>query len=113
VRTVFNLAEINDVDPFLILAVLKCESGFNSKALGLNKKNGKVWSKDVGLMQINNVFHEDKAEAMGLDIYNPLDNLLYGISLIKKNGVADYKASLKCIGAFSPTKHLSFDFDTS
>lgn len=41
------------IDPLLLIAIAEVESGMNSKAIGLNKRGGKVISEDVGLMQIN------------------------------------------------------------
>ena len=37
----------------IITAVIQAESGFNIKAKNENKRNGKVWSTDWGICQIN------------------------------------------------------------
>lgn len=41
----------------LIAQVISCESGFNNKAKLENKKNGKTWSTDWGICQINDHYH--------------------------------------------------------
>ncbi|WP_208951054.1 lytic transglycosylase domain-containing protein [Rahnella sp. ChDrAdgB13] len=41
------------VDWRLLWAIAEVESGFNPVAIGLNIRNGKVLSEDIGVMQIN------------------------------------------------------------
>ncbi len=41
------------IDHRLLIAIAEVESGMSPKAIGLNKRGGKVVSEDVGLMQIN------------------------------------------------------------
>ncbi len=41
------------IDPLLLVAIAEVESGMHPRAVGLNRRQGKVISEDVGLMQIN------------------------------------------------------------
>lgn len=71
----FDYCEIRAVDPYLILAIIDTESGFNPAA-----QNGTC----IGMMQINADVHQGLLESMGLDdFYNPYQNIMVGIELIK------------------------------
>ena len=83
-----------------VASIIWCESRFNENVIGLNKKNGKVWSKDIGLMQINNIFHQKIAINMGYDIYNPEEGLIYGLFLLKTEGIKHWSASAQCLGNY-------------
>jgi hypothetical protein len=47
-------------------------------------------------MQINDYFHKDKMNSMGLDITNRYDSLRYGIMLLAQQGTQPWKASEWC-----------------
>jgi hypothetical protein len=68
------------------LAVMRQESGFNLKAVGINyaKDNKTILSKDLGLMGLNDRFKETHASAAGIpidefDYFNPYHNIKAGI----------------------------------
>lgn len=85
------------VDSDTARAVIQCESQMNGSAINENKdENGITWSKDIGLFQINNYFHEKTMNDMGLNINNQWDNLEYGFILISKQGLSAWKASKSC-----------------
>lgn len=80
------------------MKIIQCE-GARYQFSGNNKnldKDGKVWSTDVGPWQINDYFHEARAQSMGLNIYNTEDNLRYGFILMEENGTRDWLASRYC-----------------
>ena len=91
------LAEKYGVKESSARAIIGCESEWSPDAIGYNRrKDGSVWSKDIGLMQINNYFHEEEAARMGLDIYKTNDNLEYGFYLFSKRGAKPWAASKSC-----------------
>lgn len=48
-----EVANSSSVDPLLLGAIVKQESGFNPKAQNVNRKNGIAVSEDIGFAQIN------------------------------------------------------------
>ena len=57
-----------------------------------------MWSVDIGVMQINDYFHEQKALELGLNIYDNEDNIAYGALLMSKQGLSPWSSSKKCWG---------------
>lgn len=68
------------------LAVAKCESGLNPKAVNNKNKNG---TTDGGLWQINDV-HDARLEELGLDKYHPEDATKFARMLYEENGWRDW-----------------------
>lgn len=64
------------------LAVAKCESGFNPDAYNGKNKNG---TTDGGLFQINSS-HDKRLNELGLDKWNPEDNVAFARMLYEENG---------------------------
>jgi len=81
-----------DFRNLLIESIIKCESSGNPKALRAIKGHG----KDVGYFQINTFYHGRVARKMGLNLYNPIDNLEYGMYLLNKEGTKPWRASKRC-----------------
>lgn len=67
------------IDHRLLIAIAEVESGMSPKAIGLNKRGGKVVSEDVGLMQINSSWFPT-LNSMGITrndlLENPCQNIL-------------------------------------
>ena len=59
---------------------------------------GAVNHYDVGIMQINALYHEDKASALGYDIYSLGGNLAYAKYLYDKEGSQPWASSEACWG---------------
>lgn len=82
-ETMINeIAEIYELEPTLIYALIEKESNFNEKA-----KNGNC----LGLTQINPNFQKERMERLGVtDIYEPYSNILVAtdflVELIDKYG---------------------------
>lgn len=51
---------------------------------------------EVGIFQIHPKYHLKSARALGLDIYNPNDNMAYALILFEKNGLKDWESSRAC-----------------
>jgi len=83
-------------DTPIMAEIAKCESRF--RHLGANGKvlRGELTADDMGVMQINSFYHEDRAEKLGFDLHTLDGNLAYAKWLYKKEGVAPWFASSKC-----------------
>lgn len=75
----------------ILKAIIDCESS-NRHVVGTLAKVG----IDIGKCQINTYWHGDRAESMGLNLYNPADNLEYCLYLFKTEGVKPWRSSQAC-----------------
>lgn len=91
------------VDWRLLQAIAEVESGLNSGAINQNKKNGRVLSEDLGMMQINTswlpVLHP-----MGITrevlLGNPCQNIHVGAWILAKN-IAQNGVNWTSVGAYN------------
>jgi soluble lytic murein transglycosylase-like protein len=96
-KEITRLAKQYSVNEKKIRAIIMCESANKEYAINHNlDKDGKIWSSDYGLLQVNSYFHEDKMESLGLSIRNPYDSLEYGFMLMSKYGDKPWSASRNC-----------------
>ena len=87
------------VEEWIAREIMRCESELYGTAMNQNKRaDGSVWSVDVGHWQINDYYHQETALAMGLDIYEELDNIKYGFWLYSQEGATPWSASNHCHG---------------
>lgn len=81
-------------DP-IMAEIARCESNFKHLS-----RSGKVMRgivpEDVGVMQINEFYHETKAKKLGFDLHTLDGNLAYAKWLYGKEGVKPWLASNKC-----------------
>ncbi len=75
----------------ILKAIIDCESR-NRHIVGTIAKVG----IDIGTCQINTYWHEAKAEQMGLNLFDPTDNMEYCLYLFKTEGVKPWKSSQAC-----------------
>ena len=69
----------------LVRKIGKCESSLYKSAVNENKlKDGTVWSRDWGFLQVNDYYHEADMLKIGLHIKDWRDSLEYGILLLSK-----------------------------
>lgn len=66
----------------MALRVANCESGMNPNAKNSKNANGSV---DSGIFQINSV-HHTRMEKLGLDVWNPRDNIKFAKILYDESG---------------------------
>jgi soluble lytic murein transglycosylase-like protein len=87
----------------LLIAIAEVESSMNPKAIGLNKRGGKVISEDVGLMQINSSWFPTLA-SMGITrndlLNNPCQNVYVGAWILAKN-IASNGVNWESVGAYN------------
>ncbi|HAV40235.1 MAG: lytic transglycosylase domain-containing protein [Aquificota bacterium] len=75
----FDAGERYKVDPVLLIAIAKSESGFNPRAINTNK-NG---TKDYGIMQINSYWLE-RYKIPKEWIFEPCYNIHFGAMVLRK-----------------------------
>lgn len=83
-------------DAPVMIRIAFCESTFRQNDKDGNVLRGVQNSKDVGIMQINEYFHADKAQQMNLDIYSIEGNMEFARHLFEKEGTRPWNASKKC-----------------
>ena len=91
------------VDWRLLHAIAEVESGMNPKAIGLNKKNGRVLSEDIGMMQINSSWLP-VLKSMGITrevlLNNPCQNIHVGAWILAKN-ISQNGVNWTSVGAYN------------
>jgi len=60
---------------------------------------GRVNSSDVGVMQINLYYHEERAKSLNLNLFDLSDNMAYARKLYEEQGTQPWSASRACWGA--------------
>jgi soluble lytic murein transglycosylase-like protein len=94
-----NAAHRYHVDPYLLFAIAKVESGMNPYAVGLNHDG----SRDVGLMQINSS-HFASLRRYGIDEYrlmsDPCTSIMVGASILS-DMIKVYGNNWEAVGAYN------------
>lgn len=80
----------------VMIRIAFCESTFRQNDKDGNVLRGVENSKDVGIMQINEYFHADKAKQMNLDIHVIEGNMEFARYLFEREGTRPWNASKKC-----------------
>jgi len=75
----------------IMIKVAKCESEYDIYAY--NPTNN---SHDTGVLQISKKYHGERAERLGYDLNNPIDNLAFGRLLYDQQGLAPWIWSKHC-----------------
>ncbi|WKZ26755.1 MAG: hypothetical protein QY304_01480 [Candidatus Paceibacterota bacterium] len=83
-------------DAPIMIRIAFCESTFRQNDKDGNVLRGVQNSKDVGIMQINEYFHADKAKQMNLDIHVIEGNMEFARYLFEREGTRPWNASKKC-----------------
>ena len=80
----------------VLVNIARCESNFrqyDEKGIVIR---GRANTYDVGVMQINEIYHGDSAANLGYDIYSVEGNVAFGKYLYSKYGAQPWSASSKC-----------------
>jgi len=80
----------------IMVDVARCESHFRHTEKDGSIKRGVANRHDVGVMQINELYHLKKAERLGIDIYSLEGNLAFARYLYEKEGARPWLASSHC-----------------
>jgi len=97
-------AEQHQVNPYLLSAIAKTESGYNPQAVHHNR-NG---TRDIGLMQINSLWLPELARhgIREADLYDPCTNLHVGAWLLRRQQL-QHGNTWDAVGRYhSATPHL-------
>jgi hypothetical protein len=83
----------------ILAEVARCESTFRQMDQKTGEAlRGKVNKSDIGLMQVNEYYHGEKASELGFDLETVNGNLDYAKYLYDKEGTTPWNASKKCWG---------------
>jgi hypothetical protein len=81
-----------------LIDVARCESQYRQFDENGNVLRGKVNSKDVGAFQINEKYHLETSQKLGIDIYTLEGNIAYARYLYETQGSKPWSASSPCWG---------------
>jgi hypothetical protein len=79
----------------VMIEVARCESQFRQHEGG-KVLTGVVNELDKGVMQINEMYHLDRATQLGLDLHTLEGNLSYARYLFEKEGLRPWNSSSPC-----------------
>ena len=79
--------------------IAKCESRFRQVGADGQVLRGEVDKSDLGLMQVNEYYHGQKATDLGYDLATVQGNLAFAKYLYSKEGTTPWSASEKCWGS--------------
>lgn len=108
VRTLTALKDPKDIEAYvreefadkpILVEIAWCESRFKQFNDDGTVVRGRVNSKDVGVMQINERYHSEDAKEKGHNIYSVEGNLAFGEYLYDKYGTDPWTASKRCWSA--------------
>lgn len=79
-----------------LVDVARCESRFRHFDKNGRILRGEVNRSDIGVMQINEYYHKEQAEKLGLDLYTLEGNMSYARFLYEKEGLTPWQSSSRC-----------------
>lgn len=80
----------------ILAEIARCESQFRQFRTNGKVIRGKENPADVGIMQINEYYHREKAKTIGFDLYSLEGNIAYAEYLFEREGGKPWSASAKC-----------------
>ncbi len=83
-------------DEPLLVHIAFCESSFRQDGKNGEVLRGRAVSEDVGVMQINERYHGERAKKLGYDIHTLEGNMGYAKWLYEKEGARPWMSSSKC-----------------
>ncbi len=83
-------------DTPIMIDVARCESTFRQFNDNGMVVRGRENKQDIGVMQINEKYHAEVAEKLGIDIYTTEGNVAFGKYLYSKYGTKPWVHSSKC-----------------
>jgi hypothetical protein len=85
-------------DTPILADIAWCESRNRQWDADGNVFRGAVNHYDIGIMQVNILYHGDKAKELGDDLYSLAGNLAYAKHLYDKEGTQPWSSSEPCWG---------------
>jgi len=95
-KTVKEYLTEHFADAPIMVKIAQCESRFRQFDRDGNVLRGVHNDKDVGVMQINEFYHKDKAISMGIDLNSIEGNVAYARYLYEREGTTPWASSGKC-----------------
>lgn len=80
----------------ILAKIAECESRFRQFDSNGDVFHGTIVHEDIGVMQINEIYHKVAAEKSGFDIYALDGNLAYAKHIYDKQGTQPWSASKAC-----------------
>ncbi len=80
----------------VMVDIARCESRFRHTDKNGNLLRGELTPADVGVMQINEKYHLETSEELGLDIHTLEGNMAYARYLYEKQGARPWLSSSHC-----------------
>lgn len=80
----------------IMVDIAHCESRFRQTDKAGNIFRGEVNHYDVGVMQINELYHLEDSKKLGYDIYTLKGNMAYARYLYEKQGARPWMSSSPC-----------------
>lgn len=80
----------------IMASIARCESQYRHLSRNGEVLRGKKNRYDIGVMQINELYHKETATKLGLNIFNLDDNVAYARHLYEKQGARPWMASSAC-----------------
>lgn len=87
------------IDTPILVEIARCESNFKQFDKNGDVVRGIVNSADIGVMQINEMYHDKTAKILGYDLHTIAGNIAYAKHLYEEQGSKPWSASRKCWGA--------------
>lgn len=91
----------------MLAEIARCESNFRQFDSNGKILRGGVNPDDVGIMQINEVYHYKRAQKLGFDLRTLDGNLAYATYLYEKESYGPWSSSAKCWNKSTAFKELS------
>lgn len=82
----------------IMVDIAWCESRFRHVGKTGSVIRGEINRSDLGVMQINEYYHGDAADTLGLDLLEFGDNMAYARYLFEKEGTTPWLSSSPCWG---------------
>lgn len=80
----------------VLVEVARCESQFRQHSKNGQVLQGLINEFDLGVMQINEKYHDEKAEKLGFNLETLEGNTAYARYLFEKKGLQPWISSAKC-----------------
>ncbi len=88
-------------DTPILANIAKCESRYRQYDSKGNVLRGVENRYDVGVMQINEMYHLEASKKLGLDIYTIEGNVAYARHIYEKSGAKPWMSSSPCWAKFT------------
>ncbi len=95
-------------DPIMI-EIARCESRFKQFDKDGSIHRGVVNDLDLGVMQVNEIYHGTTAKKLGLDLYTIQGNVAYAKYLYDKEGTQQWISSSPCWSKSKVAKELALN----